>query len=490
MGDEVSKKEKQEIPMWARLGHGKPVNRRELLASGLISFSAYLVLPSWISLVSSTANAQAVACGQAASSGLVPYLSLNLAGGAGLQANFVPHDQANQRLANYDRMGLGKSGANLPIEMEFGNVPFAGKKPGTQVLISQFLAGLRSRAPNAIGRTAFVAVNSRGRDDSSENKLSTAGLLAQAGLQGSLLPFLGTERTVSGVRQLPAVVRPSSPLTVRSLNSLIGSIVPASDLPSLLSVQQRTSLLNLISKLSSSQVRKLSSDDQGTETKNLLECANIKNEQVKSLIDSGAVVIDPRKDSNGAALSALWGIDNATNVSNESLVFASMTYNVLQGNSGAGALEMGGYDYHDNTRTTSDTRDFNAGVVVGRALETAHILGKKLFIQVTTDGAVDSGETANNASFESTWTSDRGTANVSYILYYDPAGRAATSGFQVNHFTAGQAADESTVLGTSEGAAVAIFANYLKINNRMDLLTGGAASILNGPLLSKAIKFA
>ncbi len=477
--------------MWARLGHGKPVSRRELLASGVISFSAYLVLPSWISLAASTANAQANGtCAAAAGSSLIPYLTLNLAGGAALQANFVPHDQAGQRLANYNRMGLGNNGANLPIEMEFGNVPFAGKKPGTQVLISQFLAGVRSQATNAISRTAFVAVNTRGRDDSSENKLSTAGLLSAAGLQGSLLPFLGHQRTTTGIRQLPAVVKPPPPLIVGSVNSLVGSIVPASDLPNFLSPQQRGSLLSLISKLSSSQVRKLSSDAQGTETKNLLECANIKNEQVKSLIDSGAIVVDPRRDSNSAALNALWGIANNTVSNNTNLVFASMTYNVLQGNAGAGSLEMGGYDYHDNTRATGDTRDFNAGVTVGRALETAHILGKKLFIQVTTDGAVDSGEEANNTGFEATWTSDRGSANVSYILYYDPAGRAATSGFQINHFTAGQAADESTVLGTSEGAAVAVFANYLKLNNRMDLLKGEAAQMLNGALLQKAIKFA
>jgi hypothetical protein len=116
-------------------------------------------------------------------------------------------------------------------------------------------------------------------------------------------------------------------------------------------------------------------------------------------------------------------------------------------------------------------------------------MGKKLFIHVCTDGAVDSGD-ASNATFEGTWTSDRGSANVSYILYYDPAGRAPTSGFQVNHFTSGQAADESTALGRAEGAAVAVFANYLKLNKRMDLFSAGASSILDAALLDKAIKFA
>lgn len=483
----MSKKDKKEIPMWAQLGHGKPVSRRDLLASGLISFSAYLVLPSWLSLVSSTAQAQTISCPQAAG-GLIPFLNINLSGGAGLQANFVPHDQANQRLASYSRMGLGSSGANLPIELEFGNVPFAGKKPGTQVLISQFLAGVRSKAPNAISKTAFVGVCSRGRDDTNENRLSTAGLLAQAGLQGTILPNLGARRTITGVNHQSAILNPPPPLFTNDLNAIVGAVVPSGELANQLSVNQRSSLLSLVSKLSSTQVRKLSSDTQGTQTKNLLECANIRNEQVKSMIDSGSAVIDPRRDSRAASLNPLWSIDSGTASNNNNLVFATMTYNVLAGNAGAAGLELGGYDYHNNTRTTGDTRDFNAGELVGRALESAHIMGKKLFIHVSTDGAVDSGG-ADNASFQSVWTSDRGSANLSYILYYDPAGRAATSGFQVNHFTAGQASDDSTPLGTPEGAAVAVFANYLKLNRRMDLMPTAAADILNPTLLNRAIKF-
>lgn len=482
-------KDKKEIPLWAQLGHGRPVSRRELLASGVISFSAYLLLPSWISLVSSTAEAAATCSSGASGGGMIPFITLNLEGGAALQANFVPHDQGGQLLSNYDRMGLGNNSANLPIEREFGNVPFAGKKPGTNVLISQFLAGVRAQAPTALANTSFVAVCARMRDDTSENKLSTAGLISRAGVQGSLLPFLGTERSVTGVRQQAALVTPASPLVVPSFTALAGSVVPVSDLGNYLSSAQKTSLLSLVSKLTGSQVQKLANDQKGTETKNLLECANIRNEQVKSLIDAGAVAIDPRRDAKGAELSAVWGINATTQSNNENLVFGSIAYNVLVGNSGAAGLEMGSFDYHNNTRTTGDAQDFAAGQTVGRMLETAAILGKKLFIHVTTDGAVDSGD-ASNVTFEGSWTSDRGQASVSYIIYYDPAGRHPTSGFQIGHFLSGQIADETIPTGKAEGAALAVFGNYLKLNNRMDLYTSDASAILNATELTKAIKFA
>lgn len=464
------------------------MSRRELLATGLISFSAYLLLPSWITFLGSSAEAQAAGCTQT-SSGLIPFITVNLQGGAALQANYLPLDQGGQKLANYDRMGLGNSGAAVPVETEFGNVPFAGKKPSSNVLISQFLAGFRSVATEAAANTAFVAVCTRARDDFADNKLAVNGLLAQAGLQGSILPFLGITRRRAGISQAPAVLNPPSPLLVNSFGAITNSIVPAGALDAALSSKQKSSLLSLVSKLSTAQSRSLSNDTSGTAIKQLLSCANVKNEQVKEMIDGGQVIVDPRRDARGAELSTLWNIGAATNGNNQNLVFAGMTYNVLNGNSGAASLEMGGYDYHNNTRTKGDEEDFKAGVTVGRMIQSAHLLGKKLFVYVCTDGAVDSGGD-DKASFESVWTSDRGTANVAYILYYDPAGRRATTGFQINHFTDGQVASETSPVGKAEGAAVAVYANYLKLINRMDLYTAGAADVLATQELDKVIKFA
>ena len=44
-------KNKKEMPMWAQLGHTKPVTRREFLATGVIPFSAWAVGPSIATLL-------------------------------------------------------------------------------------------------------------------------------------------------------------------------------------------------------------------------------------------------------------------------------------------------------------------------------------------------------------------------------------------------------------------------------------------------------
>ncbi len=165
-----------------------------------------------------------------------------------------------------------------------------------------------------------------------------------------------------------------------------------------------------------------------------------------------------------------------------------MAYNALKSNCGSVALELGGYDYHDNTRTTGDARDLEAGRNVGRILETANALGKPVFMYVTSDGAVSSQKSSNQGS---PWNSDRGTGGVSYMLYFNPNGRPQTSGFQIGSFTQGQVADDSFVTGNSpEAAAAAVFANYLAVNKRLDLYGGIVGRALDVSLLNQVIKFA
>jgi hypothetical protein len=167
-----------------------------------------------------------------------------------------------------------------------------------------------------------------------------------------------------------------------------------------------------------------------------------------------------------------------------------MVYNALLGQSGTVNLQMGGFDYHNNTRNTGDQRDQAAGANIGRILDTARILGKKVFLYVTSDGSVVSDE--NAVPGQGTWTSDRGDAGLAMIFIYDPAGRPATSGYQIGNFTNGQVADPSTPVGASPDlAAQAVFANYLQLNKRMDLfdriVPRGA---LDAAALAKVVKVA
>ncbi len=277
-------RDKKDIPLWAKTGHRKPVTRREFLASGLLPFSASVITPNWMKLL--LPSAEAATC-PTPSNDMIPFITLNLSGGAAMAANFVPHDKGGQLLSSYDVVGLG---VNPPIEREFGNVPFAGMNGGA--LISKFLQGMRETAPNALAKTAFVATCVRSRDDSAENKFAVDGMLAKAGLVGNLLPNLGRRpNTTVGIGQQAAVVDPPAPLVVSSFNSLTSSLGYAAALGNSLKQPQKEKLAKFISRLSESQTRKIAS--MGT-AKELVDCAGVKNQD---LLKAGTSGVDPRLDA-------------------------------------------------------------------------------------------------------------------------------------------------------------------------------------------------
>ncbi len=473
----MSNQNKKQIPQWALTGHKKPVTRREFLAHGIIPFAATTFLPNWLKLLAPNEALAQVGC-PAPQGSLIPFVQLNLAGGAGLMANFVPMNAQGSTLASYDRMGLGNSG--VPIEREFGNVPFAGMNNGS--LISKVLEGIRAAAtPEALARTAFVGVCVRSRDDSSENFFALNGMVHKAGLVGTKLPNLGSRDTVSGITQRPAMIVPPSPLVVRSYNDIANSLSYTAALGSLSQIQKEK-LTKLVSDLNSSQARKLASISDGAELQKVIECAGIKNNE---LVQEGTSAVDPAANTD---IAGIWNISRNTNRASESYVFSSMVYNTLLGNAGSSSLNKGGYDYHGNNRGNTNNADRNAGVIMGRILQTAHALQKPVYLVVTSDGAVGSAiSDARDAQF----TSDRGSAGLMYILAYHPSGRPQTSGFQIGQFTDGQAADDTFITGNNpELASQAVFANYLKFNNRMDLFnTVLTRNSLSTPDLLKVVKF-
>jgi hypothetical protein len=462
-------KNNKNIPQWALTGHKKPTTRREFLGYGMIPFAASTFMPNLMQVLSPhVAGAQSAAC-PAGGSTLIPFIQLNLSGGAGLMANFLPHDLNRNPLANYSIMGVGAGGANAPIVREFGNVPFAGDR-GDGTLISNVLIGIRERASQATrDKTAFVGVCVRSRDDSSENPYGMNGLVHRAGLVGSVLPHLGTEDRATGINQMPVLYAPPAPLVVNGFRDVSNALAYTASLGTALNAAQRERLTKLISDLSGTQARKLASINSGAAVQQVVECAGIKN---VDLVRAGAGQVDPR---GNAAVSTVWGINAQTANNNESLVFATMVFNCLNGQAGSASLNMGGYDYHGNARDVTNTRDLNAGRVIGNILQTAEVMNRPLFLYVTSDGSVSSTDSADR---QSQFNSDRGSAGCAYLIMYRPGGRPVTTDFQIGHFDrlrnnvieSTQAADDTTIVGGSpELATQAAFANYCRMNNRMDL---------------------
>jgi len=469
-------KNKKEIPMWARTGHAKPVTRRDFLSAGIIPFAANMFVPNWMSLIlGNQAMAQTTAADCPAPASLIPFVTVNLSGGAAMSANFVPMNAAREPISSYSRIGLGDN--KLTLEREFGNAPFAGDQ------ISTFLAGLRAQAvAGTIANTAFIGIPCDSQNDTNTNKFDISGAITKAGLVGTNLPNLGRVNTRTGLNQSSALLTPPSPLVVNSYNALLTSIGYSASLGTALNQNQKNSLAKLMSNLSESQTRKLAAVQGGDGVKKVLDCAGIKNVDV---VQKGAAIVDPRQN---AAYAQAWGIAANTATGNRDLIFGSMVYNTLVGQAGVSNLEIGGYDYHDNTRTTSDTKDREAGVVVGRILQGAAVLQKPVMIYVISDGSVSSPDSADR---NAPWSGDRGSNGVAYLFYYDPKGRPATSDFQIGQFNNNQAADPTFVTGANpELAAAAVFANWCQANKRNDLFDRVAGRILDANQLNQVIKVA
>jgi hypothetical protein len=151
-------------------------------------------------------------------------------------------------------------------------------------------------------------------------------------------------------------------------------------------------------------------------------------------------------------------------------------------------LEIGGFDYHNGTRTSGDAKDTEAGMVIGRILRSLAIMKKKAFIVVTSDGAVSSPESDTAGG---PWMSDRGIAGSAYLIGYDPLAVHATKGFQLGHFTSGQVADDAFITGGStELASGAMFANYLAFNGMLGQVEAVLPRIFSTEDLDKVAVFA
>ena len=476
-------KNKKEIPYWAKTGHAKPVTRRDFLSAGLVPFAANIFVPNWISLIlGNPAHAQtsAASCNSVGAS-MIPFVTVNLSGGASLASNFVPMDAGGQMLASYSKMGLGDN--QVPIVREFGNAPFAGDLGGG-VLISKFLTGLRQQASAAtIGGTAFVGIPCNSQNDTDSNKFDISGAITKAGLVGTNLPNLGRVNTRTGIKQSSSMVNPPSPLVVNSYSALLTSIGYSANLGAALNVNQKNSLAKLISNLSGSQSAKLNSVKGAAGVKKVLDCAGIKNVDV---VQKGASIVDPR---GNAGIATAWGINANTNAGTREMILGAMVYNTLLGQAGTSNIDLGGYDYHSNNRTDGNAKDLDAGVVVGRILESARVLNKPLMIYVTSDGSVSSTDSATNR--QSAWTGDNSAMGMAYMIYYNPAGRPEMTGNQIGQFTNNQGADTKFITGGSaELTGAAVFANWCAANKRMDLFDVVSNRVFNSGQLASVLKIA
>jgi hypothetical protein len=462
---------RKDLPMWAKLGHAKPSNRREFLQAGIIPFAAWMVGPSLSVLLNPLRAEAATTCGGATGANAIPFITINLSGGASLAGGIVTKTLNGDYLPSYTKVG-GGIGPNqsYSITTEFGGMEFPGTAIGgaTTGLVSKFLMGVRNprnvagaARPTALDNTAFLWQAVSSNDDTRMNPFDVTGLVLKMGLSGGKLPNLGSVDTPTGIAQQPTLLPPPAPFIVGSVTDLTNALSYASGLTGL-TIGQKASLARTIAGLTGSQLQRLQTTPAATAVTSLIDCAGIKNAE---MVATGGGDINPFiVPTLGTNLATIWDTQNKP--MNET--FGAMVYNAIVGNASTVNLNLGGYDYHDNTRTTGNARDLAAGELVGKILETAAYLQKPVFVYVCSDGATVS---EDSTVADSPWVSDRGVAGTQYMLAYHPNGRPALSSNQIGGFNSGQAADPNFATGNSPDlAAQAVFANYASWNGKVDFL--------------------
>ena len=462
--------------------HGKPKTRREFLQAGAISFAATVTLPPFLQFLLENNPAYAAEC--ATAKALPAFVTVNLTGGMAMSGNIIPHDEGRQMLASYDRLGLGSTNYLVNrTSYEFGNVPFFDG--------SGILAGIRSVASaETLEKTACIANWCESQDDSTANKFDMSGLAISAGLEGRILPNLGRRNSPTGIGQQAAFKLPPTPLQVSNAAS-IGNALGVKGALANLNNTQKGQLFSLINRLSDSQKRTIASASGGEVLSKLVKDATGDNIPLVSSDDNGT---DPLRDPSVAgSFDTIWSTDAGATLTDQNgngatASFAAMVYNALNGNAASVGLEMGGYDYHGNPRAVQTTRDFNAGRVIGQVLESAAAMGKPVFLNMTTDGAVGAGGGSQVPGVDN-YTSDRGRGGGMYCFAYHPAGRAqvlddkGNPDFQIGQFKPGssaQAVDDSFLSGGApELATIAAFANYTSFAGQPELFQSVVGGLWN-----------
>ncbi|MBN8538249.1 MAG: hypothetical protein J0M15_14440 [Deltaproteobacteria bacterium] len=453
-----------------KLYHGrKPVTRREFLASGAIPFMASMTMPSLMTMFAKSGLAQAQElCKAAAATKLAPFITVNLNGGWGATRNWIALTEGRELLPHYGLQGLG-SAANLVGQIvkdgHFKNKPnfYSG---------SGFLAGVQtSLVPNlatsALAKTHFVGLPLQSQNDSDTNRFDSSGLVAKAGMKGKILPNMGRVDNGIGVSNATAFVMPPAPLIVNNVDNIINALGVADRLSGL-SASQKTSFFKASAKLSQAQSRKLASMTGGSLLDRLLGTANKDN--VNLIENPSGLDLDPRTNP---AFAAVWGLNANTGRGDASYVNAALLFNAINGNAGTISIELGGYDYHGSDLATTNRMDTDAGVVIGRIIQSLHVMNSPGFIHLVSDGGVG---TPKSDSPGVDPTADRGDAGAMFMMAYDPSETVESVDSQLGHMKndpdAEAADDRFLVGGNSEIAAAAVFANYLSFNGKLGLWSG------------------
>ena len=398
-------------------GHGRPRTRRDFLNQGLIAGVSTVFLPSLATLVAREARAQAAACvvdnNGLLGAGKIPFLAIDQGGGANIAGSNVMVGGMGGQEDFLDASGYAKLGlpeAIIPqtvgVDRSFG----VAMHPN-----SAMLRGMLDKTNVATrANTNGCVIPARSENDTGNNPHNPVYGIARAGANGEFAATIGTRNSESGGRSrapdsmIQADLRP---VKVSNRNESIGLGGGADDGFPDGRVAEASAVISAL---------KLGKIDELQATEELLQCGYDKSAATFNTLVAPED-LDPEADVN------LQSIFNGQLNDGDFRKAAAAMKVVVNGYGGAGTIEYGGRDYHQDPRPETDGKDFVIGQVIGGALEYAAQLNQPLMLYCFSDGSVsaDTGrpEDDGNGTTKFRWRSDNSQTAASFILAYSPNGQ-------------------------------------------------------------------
>jgi len=400
-------------------GHARPVTRREFLGRGLIAGTSTVLLPSLATVVSREAKAacEVVADNGVIGAGKIPFLAIDQGGGANIAGSNVMVGGAGGQedflsMDGYETLGLPSaiSPQNVGVDRQFG----IAMHPNSALLrgmLDKTSAGTRTNVNGCV-------VPARSENDTGNNPHNPIYGIARAGANGEFVATIGTRNSESGGRSRAPdymVSADLNPTRVSNRNEAIGLSGGESDGFPSNRVAEATSILNQL---------KFGLIDEAQATEELIQCG-----YDRSLATFNSPILpsdlDPEADT---ILQSIFPGNEISNDSEFRRAAATMKV-VVNGYGGAGTMEFGGRDYHQDPRPETDGKDFKVGQIIGASLEYAAALGKPLMIYLFSDGAVSADrnnpEDDGNGTTKFRWRSDNSQRAASVMFVYSPNSASA-----------------------------------------------------------------
>jgi hypothetical protein len=449
--------------------HKRPVSRRDFLSAGLVTGSATVVVPAALGLLGARrAHADVLAdltgigsagCGITGGAGKVPFICFDLSGGANIAgSNVLVGKQGGQldflTTAGYSKLGIpGNMTPNLPTftDQTFG-LAFHSD--------SAFLRGMKMRAGvAAAASTNGTMIAARSENDTGNNPHNPMYGIARTGARGELLTLIGSVSSDSGGNSMAPsmMVNPQIRPTKVDRASDVTGLVDTGELGTLFpDPNDAVAVMESMAVLTHRKHGAVSTGLAGDATvKEFNKCGYVKSAYLAERFNNPAS-LNPGIDPNIVGPTGIF-TQAEYDGDREFQKTAAVMKMVIDGNAGAGTIQMGGFDYHTGDRSTGEVRDLRAGQCIGACIEYATRTNRPLMIYVFSDGSLSSNgmiDNSVNGRGKGVWTGDNQSTASSFFLVVRPGQRPVLRSPTMNQI--GSFSGDGSVVTSSHPGANAV----------------------------------